>query len=240
MDNKKNFFIIIIIFFITGLITGIQFKQQPSKTDIITMKNIYERKQAIENEKLEIEKLRSTIKHLDEKLEKYNASDYNVDEVIISLQSELEKIKILIGEKDLEGPGIRIYMKDSDKYVQGQNINNFIIHNSDVLEVINDLKAAGAESIAINGSQIVWNSQIDCNGATIKVDDKIYAPPFIIEAIGDPDQLEAALNSPNSIVQLMKIWNIQVHITKVDNIKIKKRESAPQYKFLKIAEEGES
>ncbi|SJZ33451.1 DUF881 domain-containing protein [Garciella nitratireducens] len=240
MDNKKNFFIIIIIFFITGLITGIQFKQQPSKTDIITMKNIYERKQAIENEKLEIEKLRSTIEHLDEKLEKYNASDYNVDEVIISLQSELEKIKILIGEKDLEGPGIRIYMKDSDKYVQGQNINNFIIHNSDVLEVINDLKAAGAESIAINGSQIVWNSQIDCNGATIKVDDKIYAPPFIIEAIGDPDQLEAALNSPNSIVQLMKIWNIQVHITKVDNIKIKKRESAPQYKFLKIAEEGES
>lgn len=240
MNHKKKFFVIIFIFFITGFITSIQFKQQPNRTDIVTIRNIYERKQAIENKKLEIAKLKSTIKELNEKLEFYNTSNYNVDDVITSLESELEKNKILSGQKNLQGPGVRIYMKDSDQYVPGQNINNFIIHNSDVLQIINDLRAAGAEIIAINGSQISWNSQIDCNGATIKVDNKIYAPPFMIEAIGDPIQLEAALNAPNSIIQLMKIWNIQIHIAKVDNIKIKRIESIPQYKFLKITEEGEN
>ncbi len=240
MNNKKNLFIIIVVFFITGFITSIQFKQQPNRTDIVTMKNIYEGKQEIENEKLEIEKLKSTMKELNEKLEVYNTSNYNVNDVITSLENELEKNKILSGEKNLQGPGVRIYMKDSDKYIPGQNINNFIIHNSDVLQIINDLRAAGAETIAINGSQISWNSQIDCNGATIKVDNKIYAPPFIIEAIGDPIQLEAALNAPDSIIQLMKIWNIQIHITKVDNIKIKRIESIPRCKFLETAEEGEN
>ena len=42
--------------------------------------------------------------------------------------------------RDLEGPGIRIVMEDSEQYADGQNINNFIIHNSDVLQIINDLK----------------------------------------------------------------------------------------------------
>lgn len=239
MENKKKFLFIIFIFFITGFITSIQFKQEIGRTDIITMKNIYEEQQNLENIKVEMEKLNDTIEELEKKVENYSNTDYNAEDIILSLEDELRKSRIITGQKDLQGPGIRIHMQDSEKYVEGQNINNFIIHNSDVLQIINDLRAAKAERIAINGTQVHWESEIDCNGATIKVDEEIYAPPFIIEAIGNPTQLEAALNAPDSIIQLMKIWNIQIYIQKLDNIVIQGREDIPDYEYLKIVEEGE-
>ena len=51
-------------------------------------------------------------------------------------------------------------MEDKEQYADGQNINNFIIHNSDVLQIINDQRA-GAERITINGYPISWHSKIE-------------------------------------------------------------------------------
>src|SRR5699024_5474394 len=201
--------------FVTGFITSIQFKQEIGRTDIITMKNIYDEQQNIENIKIEITKLNDMIKELEKKIKDYSDMDYNVEDIIFSLENDLKKSRIITGQEDLQGPGIRIQMKDSEKYTEGKDVNNFIIHNSDVLQIINDSRAAAPERLAINGTQIYWGSEIDCNGATIKVDEEIYAPPFIIEAIGNPTQLDVALNAPDSIIQFMKIWDIQIQIQKV-------------------------
>lgn len=226
------------IFVITGFITSIQFKQDLNRTDIITMRTLFEDQKNIDNEKLEIERLRKHITELEDKLQSYNSEEYDVEDILVSLKNELELHRVYAGQEDLIGPGIRIYMQDSEEYAEGQNINNFIIHNSDVLQIINDLRGAEAERIAINGTQIFWDTEIDCNGATIRVGDEIYAPPFIIEAIGDPKRLEGALKAPNSIVQLMRLWSIRIDIEKHENIIIKGIDRMPQYKFLKNIEEG--
>ena len=45
----------------------------------------------------------------------------------------------------------------------------YIIHDDDLLRVINELRAAGAEAIAINGERIVAMSEIRCAGPTLSV-----------------------------------------------------------------------
>ncbi len=240
MGNKNRIWIIVFIFIVTGITTGMQFKQNNNSTDIVTMRSIVEDQKNIENEKLEIARLKSTIGELEEKLNAYNSDEYDVDDIIKSLEDELEWNRILAGQRDLEGPGIRIVMEDSEQYADGQNINNFIIHNSDVLQIINDLKGAGAERIAINGYPISWHSKIDCNGATIKVENRIFAPPFIIEAIGDPRRLEGVLTRRDGIIELMKLWDIRIRITEQAKIVIKGNPNVPENKYLNLVEEGDN
>lgn len=237
MGNINKLWIIVLIFIITGFITGTQFKQDQINSDIITIRSLYEEQKNIDNEQIEIDRLKKSIKELSEKLEAYYSDDYDIVEIIQNLENELELNRVLAGQKKTQGPGVRIHMEDSILYEEGQNENNFIIHNSDVLQIINDLRGAGAERIAINGAPISWNSKIDCNGATIRVGNQIFAPPFIIEAIGDPEKLESILTVPEGIIQLMRFWDIQIYISKQDNILIKGMPTGQEYKYLKIVEE---
>ena len=54
-----------------------------------------------------------------------------------------------------------------------------------MLRIVNELRAAGAEAISINDQRLIGTSEIRCSGPTITVNGKIFAPPFIIKAIGD-------------------------------------------------------
>ena len=239
MEKNRKLFIIVIIFIIAGFITGAQFKENQGSSDIITIRSLYEEQKSIQNEQLEIERLNKSLIELSDKLETYYGEVYDVDDIIDSLRKDLITNKILAGQEEISGPGIRIRMEDSLEYAEGQNINNYIIHNSDILQIINDLRGAGAKRIAINGAPIIWNSKIDCNGATIKVGREIFAPPFIIEAIGNPEKLEGILMSPDSIIHLMKLWDIRIHISKRSNITIKGIDYIPRFEYLQIAEEGD-
>ena len=83
------------------------------------------------------------------------------------------------------------------------------------LEVINELKAAGAEAIGINGVRILGNSRISCGGPTINVgDDQRFAPPFVIHAIGDPDALAGYFQSPDSIYHILTFYGLEFSIKK--------------------------
>ena len=68
MGNKNRIWIIVFIFIVTGITTGMQFKQNNNSTDIVTMRSIVEDQKNIENEKLEIARLKSTIGELEENL----------------------------------------------------------------------------------------------------------------------------------------------------------------------------
>ena len=65
----------------------------------------------------------------------------------------------------------------------------FIIHDYDIRTILNELKTAGAQAIAINGERVVPMSEQICVGPTIIINDNRYPVPYIIEAIGEPDGL---------------------------------------------------
>ena len=82
--------------------------------------------------------------------------------------------RVLAGLTDIHGPGVEIVLNDrkKDNIMPDEmfSITDFIVHDSDLLEVVNELKAAGAEAIGINGVRILGNSRISCGGPTINVE----------------------------------------------------------------------
>jgi uncharacterized protein YlxW (UPF0749 family) len=65
--------------------------------------------------------------------------------------------------------------------------------------VVNALWAGGAEAMTIQGQRVISTTGIKCVGNTVVLHGVPYAPPYVIEAIGDADSLLAAINDSPSI-----------------------------------------
>lgn len=48
-------------------------------------------------------------------------------------------------------------------------MNKLVVHNSDLIAIVNILKHANAEAISINGQRIISTSAITCEGSVIKI-----------------------------------------------------------------------
>lgn len=132
-----------------------------------------------------------------------------------ALAAQLEQAQLAAGLLPLVGPGVTVTMNDSTRpSTPGENPNNFIIHDEDVLRVVNELAAAGAEGLSINGQRLTARSEIRCTGPTITINGVRTAPPIMISAVGDPAVLESALNSKNGVAEYLRDWGIQVAVKK--------------------------
>lgn len=114
----------------------------------------------------------------------------------------------------LAGPGVTVKVDDSDKAVaRGENPNLALVHNEDLLRVANELRAAGAEAVAINDQRLVEDSEVSCAGPTILVNQTRLVPPFEVRAIGDADTLTKALALRGGVVEYLRGYGIQVAVT---------------------------
>ena len=99
------------------------------------------------------------------------------------LNEILLRRKMQAGYQKLQGKGVIIELMDSEEEAgDGENPNNLLIHDQDILILLNDLKVAGAEALSVNGQRIVARSEIKCSGATITINGTTYGQPFIIKA----------------------------------------------------------
>ncbi|HPV01555.1 MAG TPA: DUF881 domain-containing protein [Clostridiales bacterium] len=137
------------------------------------------------------------------------------------LRREWDVIKLQTGLVGVEGPGIRITLDDAPAREPDMPFSWFIIHDYDIRSILNDLKIAGAQAIAINGERVVPMSEQICAGPTIIINGNRYPVPYVIEAIGDPDALYEAMNISDKVLELRR-FNIQVDIKKADRIRISK------------------
>ena len=135
--------------------------------------------------------------------------------------SEVNEIRFLLGHLPAKGEGVRIQLEDGDYNPLSTNPNDYIIHESHLFKLINELKIAGAEGIAVNGQRLHANSYIVCNGPVITIDGKQYPAPFTVEAIGNKETLVQALELTGGVVDQLLNDQIKITIEKRDQITLK-------------------
>lgn len=145
--------------------------------------------------------------------------------LISTLQTDLELVRTFAGLTEVKGPGVTVVMDDSKRISKpGQDPNAFIIHDDDVLKLINELLASGAEAISVNGQRYVSTTEVRCVGPTISINNTRTAPPIVVCAIGNPETLEAGLKMRGGIVESLSFWGISV------NIKVEEEIFIPAFK----------
>ncbi|MDK2918219.1 MAG: hypothetical protein PWQ37_952 [Candidatus Petromonas sp.] len=228
---------ILLLTIILGIAISFQIKNLNPKYKYVPLKVIYDYKKVIQKEKAEINNLRPLIESYKEKIQAYETAKDKDGDITSLLKNEISQFKTISGFTDVQGPGIILIIDDgSRKLYEGEDPNNIIVHNIDILNIINDLKVAGAEAISINGQRVLSNSEIDCNGPTIKINGQLFAQPFIVKAIGEPKHLEAAIKAPGTYGNLLKEVGLFIEVNTSINIRIPKYSEDLTFDFLQVKE----
>ena len=147
---------------------------------------------------------------------------------------------MLAGSKAVEGPGIILTIEDSTQAVKKDNDPNlYLVHDEDLLKVINELKAAGAEAISINGQRLTANSEIRCAGPTVSVNNVRSAPPFEIRAIGSTKDLENAINMRGGVADTLKVWGISLRMEAKESLWIPASKIGTKFKYAAASDKQE-
>ncbi len=236
MKRKSQVWITIICIML-GVILTAQLRTQAGMRQEIPTKRIEEMASLLKQAESERDALRAQVHKLQAQVDEA----VNQGKGLSSVKKDLEHARAAAGLTELQGPGLVITLNDSTRVAQaGQDPNLFLIHDEDLLKLVNELKAAGAEAITVNEQRVVASTEIRCAGPTISVNNNRISPPYVIQAIGDPAGLESALKMRGGIIETMQFWGIQVQIEKREQIQLSAYVGSHAFQFAQpVDKEGE-
>ncbi|GAA4730066.1 DUF881 domain-containing protein [Isoptericola chiayiensis] len=122
-----------------------------------------------------------------------------VDEDVPTRGGDLRRREAVVtGTWPVSGPGLSVALEDapsSSLEIENAVADDLVVHQQDVQHVINALWAGGAEAMTLQGERVTPTSAFRCSGNIMLLHGKVFSPPYVVEAIGDPDALQAALDS---------------------------------------------
>lgn len=227
---------IALVCIILGMMISLQFKVQQAIAGNPSFQRSEELTRRLRDSETERENLQKEVIGLRGKV----AEMAEGKNVITSLTEELHSAQMMAGLLPVEGPGVTVVMDDSRRPSKpGDDPNAFIIHDDDVLSVVNELLAAGAEAISINNQRFLAKTEIRCVGPTISINGVRVAPPISIKAIGDAQTLEAGLKTRGGIIDNLGLWGIEVAVKREARLELPGFSGSTIFRYAQPMKKGE-
>lgn len=246
----KNAYIPIVslICFVTFFLITLQIRTiNKNQTEITKLKTENELRDEINEWKDMYESISYKNQELESRINEYKNSFSENDQKFQLLNDEIKDLEIVSGLSSVTGKGIIVTLDDTRAINQiavdagYYDPNVYVIHDSDILVLVNELKAAGCEAVSINGQRIIANTEIRCVGPVIQINGIRLTAPFKVSAIGAPEYLSSALKLRGGILDQLTAANIEVTIEAQDSIVIPKYDKVVEYKYaIPYVEEAES
>ena len=146
------------------------------------------------------------------------------------VNQELEQTNVLLGKDKVKGEGVVVTLIDKD---------NSKVFATDLSEIINELKYAGAEAISINGIRILSMTDItDATNDLLLINGQRISSPYEVKAIGNQTYLYSTLNAKNGFIDYYtNQYDLDINIEKQKNITIDKTNQEINFKYIKEGEE---
>ena len=177
------------------------------------------------------------IENIDNELQTKKKQETETNTDLEEAQNQISKGNKIIGLSEVTGPGYIITLTDSTlDPTTVLDPSSLLLHDLDVLSVINELKNTGAEAISINDQRIVSTTSIQCGGAIININGEKIGAPFVIKAIGLPENL-ANIDRPEGYLDALRTDKIGVKTEKSNSITIPKYNGVINFKYATTIEE---
>lgn len=180
-----------------------------------------ELRDAVLKAKEKYDNLYEELEHMEEQLEVERTNSTQNNTELEQLENEIKEGNKILGLSEVTGNGIIITVDDSKSVNWYDDINSLVVHDTDLINIVNALKSTGAEAISINDQRIVTTSAIECDGNVVLINGEKIAAPFVIKAIGFPESL-MGVNMIGGYVYYLKYERfLEVKIETSDSLKQK-------------------
>ncbi|MFW3173119.1 DUF881 domain-containing protein [Geodermatophilus sp. CPCC 206100] len=136
------------------------------------------------------DRLRTQIAEQRAQLRDLNSSDSQSETALQTARDRAEALGILNGTVAAAGPGLVMTVLDPEGRVRV----------ADLLDAIQELRGAGAETMQIDGVRIGVSSAVTGEPGALSVDGTPVSSPYEVLVIGSPQDLQTAMNIPGGVV----------------------------------------
>lgn len=209
-----------IVAFMLGLLVVVQLRSTSHAANISTL-STSDQARVLSNLVDSNAGLRNEVQALEEQLARLNPADAQKSSE--ALTAELKRLMVISGAAAAAGPGVRVE-------VSGQ------INPLDMQDLINELRNAGAEAISVDGRRIVVRSVVARDGADLVLDSTPLHPPYVLDAIGQPDTMEKALLRKGGLVGLLEYAypGLKITVTKAEGLSLPAQDGASIFKYAQM------
>jgi uncharacterized protein YlxW (UPF0749 family) len=118
---------------------------------------------------------------------------------LTQLTRQAEELAMAAGMRAVTGPAVVVELDDAripgDQLPEGIGVDDVVVHQQDVQAVVNALWAGGAEAMMLMDQRVISTSAVRCVGNTLILQGRVYSPPYVVTAIGEPAALRDALEA---------------------------------------------
>lgn len=235
--NSKHVVIYIICFLIAFIVTIQVRTVNVSESDILRLKRENELRDEVNQWKDAYNNSSEKIIELNEKINEYQKVSAESNDDVALIKEELDEAKVIAGLTEVNGKGIVVVLDDKkaledialDAGFYDSNV--FLIHDIDIMTIINELVLNGAEAISVNGQRITTFTGIRSVGPVIEVNGVKMSAPYEIKAIGNPDILSTNINLRGGKVNELRALKINIDIKKEEQIIVPAYEGTLNIKY---------
>jgi uncharacterized protein YlxW (UPF0749 family) len=208
VSRRRNQLSLAIVAFLLGALVVVQLRSQQAGNGLDTL-TTSELTVLVGNLNTRNDQLRTEVATTEAELSALQASDSRGDTSVGQLQSDLARLRAWSGLDPVAGPGVRITITGG-------------IDGSSVQDLLNELRNAGAEAIAVAGVRIEPNSIVQGPAGNLLVESTHLADPFEVSAIGNSSGLTGSLTRAGGIVAQLGATDptVQLIVTPVDLLRL--------------------
>ena len=221
--SRGNFLVALLAILLgAGIAAQVQLTNQRglaelSQTDLVRV---------LDDVSLRASRLDQQVRELEATRDRLKSGTGTTAEALEQAQKRVDTLGILAGTIPAKGPGITVRISDPDHQVSGPI----------VLDLIQELRDAGAESIDVGGVRVVASSFVGDRDGEIVVDGTAISRPIVISVIGDSKTLSSAMTIPGGIVESVRQKGANATISESSLVEITSTHTPTELKNAKPVE----
>lgn len=155
--------------------------------------------------------------------------------------AQLQRVAEQAGRVPVSGPGVTIALDDASPSAPHPDWavpDDLVVHQQDLQGVINALWAGGAEAMTLQGERVVSTSAFRCGGNILVLHGRVYSPPYVVKAIGDPAVLRRTVLAAEPVdryLQWVKAVGLGWSISTEDEIKLSAYQDNLELRYATLA-----
>ncbi len=201
-----------LVCFIFGVMLAWQYKSINNNSERTALEN--QRMERLTEQLVQLQKMNNDLEkrlaELKEENDELLSAATNGRDFRERLNKELMDTKIFAGLVPVKGPGLVITIDDGPI---------FNVQDSDLLLIINELRAADAQAISVNEERVVPMTEFrSTTDFYVMVNGNRLTVPFVIKAIGDPEKMEHSLKMIGGVIDQLETYEFKISVQKSNDI----------------------
>lgn len=199
---------------VLGFLLVLQFRTQGELEDNLRLRSVDELGRLVGTLSMEVDRLQQ--EEADLRIQVVGTRfAYQTEEAAAEEDERtLEALGLISGAAPAHGRGVRLEIDDSEKRLSSYEL----------VLVLNELRSAGAEAVALNGRRLDFDSWFGGTRGQLTVYGTSLASPYVFSAVGDPDRLLSALGMPGGLVSMLtQLPGVKADVSKVSDLKMPAR-----------------